>query len=75
MKLQIADVERPLIAVSHVTRAGNKVELGSDGGVITNIKTGRTIKLIRKGGVYVVRMWVVPGDGPPAAVFPRPGNA
>ena len=77
MKFQLADVQRPLIAVSHITRAGNKVELLEDGGVITNRKTGKTIKIQREGGVYVLNMWVVPPKpkGAVASGFPRPGKA
>ena len=63
-----------MIAASHVTRAGNKVELDANGGVITNLATGRKIKLQRKGGVYILRMWVVPGKEVPAG-FQRPGKA
>ena len=36
MPFQVAEVERPLIAVSQLAAAGNRVELGKDGGKIVN---------------------------------------
>ncbi len=60
MTWQIADVERPLIAVSHFTKTG---------GEIVNIASGKKIKIQRKGGVYVLRMWV-PGPATPSKASP-----
>ena len=61
LPFQVADVERPLIAVSQLAAAGNKVTLEDKGGVIVNNKTGKTIALQRRGGVYILRMWVASG--------------
>jgi hypothetical protein len=69
MTWQIADVERPLIAVSHLSAAGNKVIFTKGGGEIVNIASGRKIKIQRKGGVYVLRMWV-PGPTTPSRATP-----
>jgi hypothetical protein len=69
MTWQIADVERPLIAVSHLSAAGNKVIFTKEGGEIVNIASGRKIKIQRKGGVYVLRMWV-PGPTTPSRATP-----
>ena len=59
---QVADVERPLIVVSQLAAAGNKVVLGHKGGYILNDATKKTIKLLRKGGVYILRMWIQDGE-------------
>ena len=40
----------------------NKVVLGHRGGYILNDVTKRTIKLLRKGGVYILRMWIQDGE-------------
>ena len=76
--MQVADVERPLIAVSHLSEAGNVVTLGKEGGTIVNAKTGRKIHLQRKGNLYVLRMWVREKENPKphgvASGFPRPGK-
>ena len=69
---QLADIERPLIAVSALAKAGNTVELTEDGGTITHRATGKVTGIQRRGGTYVLRMWVPVDDvqGP----FPRPGT-
>ena len=54
---QLADIERPLIAVSALAKAGNVVELHAKGGRITH-HTGKVTNLERRGGTYVLRMWV-----------------
>ena len=68
LPVQVAEVEKPLVAVSQLAAAGNVVELGSDGGCITNKRTGMKLNLTRRDGVYVLPMKV------PAAAsgFPRP---
>ena len=58
LPVQVAEVERPLIAASQLGAAGNKVELEDHGGSIIHKKSGRTIPLQRKGGVYILRMYI-----------------
>ena len=59
---QLADVERPLLAVSALTAAGNTVTLGDRGGVIRR-SDGQETRVQRRGGTYVLRMWVpLPAD-------------
>ena len=71
MPMQIAEVERPLIAASQLGAAGNKVELEEHDGSITHKQSGRKIPLQRKGGVYIMRMYIrIPEAG--ASGFPRP---
>jgi hypothetical protein len=78
---QIADVERPLVAVSHLSAAGNRVILEKDGGEVVHEETGRKIKLQKKGGVYVMKLWVAPrkktseSDSKEASGFPRLGKS
>ena len=80
LTFQIADVERPLIAASHLTEAGNKVSLWKTGGEVMNIATGKKIKVQRRGGIYVLRMWIPPeaksnaASAANASVFPRQGS-
>ena len=73
---QVANIERPLVAGAQITAAGNKVELDADGGKIICKKSGRTIKLHKRGskdgGVYVIKMWVL--DDPKASVVARLGG-
>ena len=62
---QVAEVEHALLSVGHLAAAGNKVELHDKGGLITNVASGKTMALTRRGGVYVLRLRV--------SGFPRPG--
>ena len=81
---QIAEVEKPLIAVSHLAASGHRVVLGKDGGEVVHAATGRKIQIHRKGGVYIMKMWI-PTVAPKgqqgqqgsreASGFPRPGAA
>mgnify|MGYP000119920566 FL=1 len=61
---QVAEVEQPLLSVAHLTAAGNKVELEASDGRIVNLTTGRTIALEKRGGVYLLKMFVAYGDAP-----------
>jgi hypothetical protein len=63
---QVAEVEQPLMSVSDLTSAGNLVQLGDTDGNVVNLQTGRTIALERRGGVYIMKMWI------PDAVVPLP---
>ncbi len=61
---QVADVEQPLLSVAHLTSAGNKVELGHADGRIVNLTTGRFIALERRGGVYILKMYIADAAAP-----------
>ena len=78
LTMQVADVERPLIAVSHLSEGGNDVTLGKLGGKIVNLKTGKTTNIERKGNLYVLKM-LLPAKHvkkkDTASVFPRPGRS
>ena len=54
VKFQVAAVKRPLLAVSTLTKAGNEVHFGSDGGTITNKATKRVIQFRKSNGIYVL---------------------
>ena len=69
MPFQVAEVERPLISL---TSAGNPVVLNDTGGQIVNAKTGKTIELVRRDGVYLLLMSIGVGGG--ASDFPRQGK-
>jgi hypothetical protein len=65
---QVAKVEHPLISVAHLAASGNTVELSEEGGRVVNKTTGRELRLLRRGGVYIMKMQV-----PRASPFARPG--
>jgi len=62
MKFQVADVQKPLLSVGQVSAAGNVVEFFKTWGRIVHKDTGRTISFKKKGGVYVLKLWVDQGE-------------
>ena len=71
IKMQIANVDRPLLSTADLTAAGNTVELSQTSGRITNRNTGKTMKLIRRGNIFHLWMWVEDSEKP---VFVRQGS-
>ena len=69
LKIQVAEVEQPLISTADLTAAGNRVSLEEAGGYIEHLVTGRRIQLQRQGNVYHLKMWVPNGQG-----FGSPGR-
>ena len=68
---QVAAVDQPLLSVAHLAAAGNRVELSSTSGRVVNEATGRSIALERRGGVYIMRMYIADGAAPASAPFRR----
>jgi hypothetical protein len=68
---QVAEVERPLISATQLAASGNAVIIDSKGARIMNMKTKKVMKLVKRGGVYVLRMRV---RADPAPGFPGPGR-
>ena len=68
--IQISDIGRTLLAVTELTAAGNEVNLRKEYGEIMNIKSGKVITFPRRGGVYVIQMWIKDDE---ASFFPRLG--
>ncbi len=58
IKFQVTNVDKPLIAVSKLTAAGQEVSFNENGGTITNKANGRTTAFKRKNNVYVLQIWV-----------------
>ncbi len=50
--------------VAHLTAAGNRVGLGHAGGRIVSLTTGRKIELERRGGVYILKMFIADAAAP-----------
>jgi hypothetical protein len=74
---QIAEVSRPLTAVSQTCDNGNCVMFTPNGGFIWNLKTGSKTNFERRGGIYELDLWVKDADlagGGTSTGFPRPGN-
>ena len=61
---QVAEVEQPLLSVAHLTSAGNRVELGQSDGRVVSLSTGRSIARERRGGVYILKMFIADAAAP-----------
>ena len=58
MRFLDADVRRPLGAVSAIVDEGNTVVFSKSGSFIQNDASGEKIRMVRKGGVFVVELTV-----------------
>lgn len=63
LKCQSAQVSRPLNAVSKICDAveGNRVTMGENGGVISNIYGNTQTLFGRENGMCVFGYWIKPG--------------
>ena len=57
---QVADVQRPLLSATALTQKGSKVEFNGKGGSICSPDGKRKINFQRRGGVYVLDLFVPP---------------
>ena len=57
---QVADVQRPLLSVTSVTEKGSRVEFDDHGGQIISPNGKRKIRFHRRGGIYILDLWVPP---------------
>jgi len=66
VKYQIADVARPLNAVSEICDAGGEqgqhVVFGRHGGAVINLTTGKQTPFTREDGIYLMELWVKPKE-------------
>ena len=67
VKAQVCQVNKPLMSVNKLVKAGNKVVFEPQGAYIEDQGTGEKIQLTEQGGMYMVKLWV------PAEGFWRPG--
>ena len=61
MRMQVAEVSRPILSVIRLTESGKDVTFRKNGGTIRDPKSGMTTDFARKHGVYILRMWVRTG--------------
>ena len=79
---QVADVKRPLLAVSTLTKAGYDVTFGPGGGQVVNRGSGKRMSFAKCDGIYVLELLIAPArlpqsvpDGQGGTDFPRQGPA
>ena len=69
MKMQVAEVSRPLASVKRICEAGHVVVFDEDGSFIFNKITGETNQLREESGNYMFDVWVPPKNA--VATFRR----
>ena len=74
MHFQVVDIHRPLLSLSWAADQGFRSHLGENGGYLEDTKTGECIPILRKGNLYIMKMWIRagPDERPPD---PRQGFA
>ena len=63
LKMQGAEVSRPILSVIRLTESGKDVIFKKNGGIIRDTQTGVTTAFKRKNGIYVMGMCVKTGPG------------
>ena len=58
MTTQICAVNKALMSVSKIARAGNEVVFDDDGSYIEDKPTGDRIWMAQVGGAYSIKLWV-----------------
>ena len=61
LRMQVAEVSRPILSVIRLTESGKDVTSRKNGGTIRDSKNGMTTESQRKQCVYILRMWVRTG--------------
>ena len=70
LSFQVCQVHKPLLSVSAMCKAGHAVVFHPKRSYIQNIRTGETIDMVERDGLYELRCWVKPSPD-----FVRQGTA
>ena len=63
MRIKAGDVNKTLISVSRLQDAGFDTNLTKKNPHIRHERTGERIRLIKKGGMFILPMWLKIGEG------------
>ena len=73
VKFQVAEVTRPLCAVSAMCAQGNRVVFEDGYGMIVNKNTGEVTPIWQEDGIYTINLWMNNGTGGEQPGFYRQG--
>lgn len=62
IKFEVTNISKPLLSVSKLTKAGNRVVFEEFDGTITNRATGLQLKMVLVHDVYYLVLWVRDDD-------------
>ena len=55
---QVCSVNKALLSVRKMTKAGNRVVFDDEGSYVEDKKTGERMWMKEEGGMYMLKMWV-----------------
>ena len=58
MTAQVCDVNKALLSVKRVVKAGNRVVFDEDGSYIEDKQTGEKMWMEENNGMYILKLWV-----------------
>ena len=58
LNTQVTGVNKALLSVPRIVKAGNRVVFDDDGSYIEHKKSGEWMPLEERGGVYTIKMWI-----------------
>ena len=58
MTAQVCDVNKALLSVKKVVKAGNRVVFDEDGSYIEDKQTGEKMWMEENNGMYILKLWV-----------------
>ena len=58
LRVQVCDVNKPLLTVSKIVQGGNRVVFDGNGSYIEDTTNGERMWLQEKGGMFMLKMWV-----------------
>ena len=54
---QVCEVNKPLLSVSKMVAAGNRVVFDHDGSYVEDVNSGEVVWLTEQGGMYMLKVW------------------
>ena len=70
---QVCAVNKSLMSVNKIAKAGRRVIFDDDGSLIEDKSSGERIWMNEHNGMYTLKVWVSKKDPTGAPVFSRPG--
>jgi hypothetical protein len=61
MTAQVCEVNKALLSVSKMVRAGNRVVFEAEGSYVEDRHSGEVMYLEENGGMYMMKLWVKSG--------------
>ena len=70
VRFHVADVDKPLLAVSAIRRKGYRVVFDDESYIQNKFKPDEIIPLVEENGTYKMKAWIVPPSDHDSAAVP-----